>query len=343
MKINWSGIIFWFAVYYFLNNPLEALILGKEIDLFTLFDSWYNFVLIITGMFSFFFFGFIPYLGFILFFEKRKYFMCALFIVLGLFLPVFLRYFIQEILTFKLFGIHNYNRNVNLVYYVYDNLYYGIRFISFGIVYYFIQYSFHKAKIAHELEVVNEKTKLAMLRHQVNPHFLLNSLNNIYSLVFHKSDKSLQAIEELGDILKYALYEKNEKVTLSTELESIDKIINLSKLRYDYPIQLKIDIANGIENVKIPPLIIFPLVENIFKHGDLRNSEHPAKLTIRRNENDLLIQTSNKVQSMQKDSTGGIGLENIKQRLQLLFAGAATFQQKSDNETFEVNILIPIA
>jgi two-component system LytT family sensor kinase len=118
-----------------------------------------------------------------------------------------------------------------------------------------------------QLQLQNRQTELSFLRSQVNPHFLFNNLNNIYALVYEQSSQALPAIAGLSELLRYMLYNTSETVLLSTELNYIEKYIELQQLRFERPSLISANQNCSDENSKIPPLLLIPFIENAFKHG----------------------------------------------------------------------------
>ena len=144
-------------------------------------------------------------------------------------------------------------------------------FIIYGIVFYFIRYSYYKELQQRELLLQNRQSELSFLRSQINPHFLFNSLNNIYSLAYQQSERVLPAIAGLSDLLRYMLYDANEKVPLEKELEYIRKYIDLQRLRFEQPVKAEFIVPAIPAKFLIPPLLLIPFVENAFKHGEFSN------------------------------------------------------------------------
>lgn len=342
MKFNWVGLIVWYFIFDFINDPLRELLLKGKADVFYMFDDFQSFMVFLSGHFSFFFFGVISYAGLYFYYRKKKYVLCFIFIILSFILPIVIRYFIQEFAMYELFGFSNYRRGVELKYYFVDNLYFAFRYVTFGIVYFFIQLTIIKDRKEKELIIANQRMELSMLRSQINPHFLLNSLNNIYALIYHKSMNALPAMDKLTEILKYSLYENKENVSIEEEIKIVDSVIELNRLRHDYEIPIQKDIDDQLLERKIPPFIIVPLVENAFKHGDLKDTKMPLEISIKRIDSNINIKVKNKKGRHEKDEVGGIGLENIKKRLELIFEKQHEFNITEDMASFEVNITIPI-
>lgn len=131
---------------------------------------------------------------------------------------IFLRSFFEEVIIFQIFGFGNYNPDMSWTNYILDNLYYGVVFTSLGIIYYFVQLSQHNDKFLHKTIQLQQATEIKFLRSQINPHFLFNTLNNLYALVHTKSEHALPALEKLSGLLRYSLYEQEPTVTLEREV-----------------------------------------------------------------------------------------------------------------------------
>ncbi|MBC8046165.1 MAG: histidine kinase, partial [Fimbriimonadaceae bacterium] len=166
-----------------------------------------------------------------------------------------------------IFGEVNYKGDFKLGYYFTDNIYYGLTNGSVGIIYFFIVYSMRQLREKNELIIQQQKAELTFLRSQINPHFLFNSLNNIYSLIYQRSDKALSAVQKLSELLRYMLYEEKETVLLDDEIKYLENYIDLQKIRYDYEIPFNMEIKNPSQKIMITPLLLIPFVENAFKHG----------------------------------------------------------------------------
>jgi sensor histidine kinase YesM len=181
---------------------------------------------------------------------------------------------------------------------------------------------FVNEKLVADLEKEKLQAELALLRSQVNPHFLFNSLNNIYSLSYQKSEKAPEAILKLSEIMRYMLNESYETVvSLAKEIRYIKNYIELQELRF--PAGSYIDfqiICKECEKQFIAPLILIAFVENAFKHGDATDSLHPIRINFTITGNQLTLRIENKKNSTQnKDASSGIGMNNVKRRLDLLY------------------------
>lgn len=193
-----------------------------------------------------------------------------------------------------------------------------------------------------------EKEKLSIelnsLKSQVNPHFLFNSLNSIYSLALAKSDQTAETVLELSNLLRYMLYEVGEeKVELSKELEMLENYIELQKLRSDQSTKISFNVIGDPSQHQIAPLLFFPLVENSFKHG-VKGVSDSAYVNISLNLTDGITFTikNNKgeVDDMEDGKYGGIGLENVKRRLALIYESNHQFNIVETENYFEVKLTI---
>ncbi len=179
---------------------------------------------------------------------------------------------------------------------------------------------FSNEKIQRNLEREKKDMELQFLKSQLNPHFLFNSLNNIYSLAYQKSDKTADAILKLSEIMRYMIYESNDSwADLSREVEYLKSYVELQRLRFKDGAAVEINIQGEIDGQKIVPLILISFVENAFKHGVANDQADPIKINIIANQKILHFSVSNRKNKTNKDAMGGVGLNNVERRLQLLY------------------------
>lgn len=179
---------------------------------------------------------------------------------------------------------------------------------------------FSSQRIQSNLESEKKNMELQFLKSQLNPHFLFNSLNNIYSLAYQKSDKTADAILKLSEIMRYMIYESNDSwVSLNKEVEYVQSFVELQKLRFKDGAAVEVTINGEIDGQKIVPLILISFVENAFKHGVANDPEDPIKINIIANQKILHFSVTNKKSKTNKDAMGGVGLNNVERRLQLLY------------------------
>lgn len=205
---------------------------------------------------------------------------------------------------------------------------------------------FDSQKLKDELINQRQSSELALLRSQVNPHFLFNTLNNIYSLVYKKSEEAPAAIMKLSRIMRYMLYDSNiDQVPLEKEVDYLKSFIELQELRINQHGYVEFTIEGEIENRTIAPMLLIPFVENAFKHGGKNHSPGITIYLLAEN-NRFLFQVKNykKTNTLSKgDEIGGIGLQNIKRRLELLYKGKHLLKIEDGEEMFTVELEIKTA
>jgi two-component system, LytTR family, sensor kinase len=237
-----------------------------------------------------------------------------------LFTFIALRYLIQEVLFWHWLGITNYNQGTTISYYIFDNLYYGGILIVMSTLFWILDDNIKSQKENMILLEEKKSAQLVFLKNQVNPHFIFNTLNNIYSLVSSKSDKALPSIEKLSQLMRY-MYKDTDapEVSLQNEIEYITSFIDLQTIRFSHKESVQYSITGNIGQFKIAPLLLIPFIENMFKHGILNQVEKPLQINIAIDNGTLLLTTSNFINTLHKDEASGIGLDNVKKRLVLLY------------------------
>lgn len=195
-----------------------------------------------------------------------------------------------------------------------------------------------------QLEAQNLSAELALLRSQINPHFLFNTLNNIDAMVYKKAPDASEAIIKLSDLMRYMLYEANtDKVRLSQEINYIKSFIDLQKIRINKS-DIVLDIEVDDESVLIAPMLFIPFVENAFKHGGRSGDAYKVQVSLRLNGGELNFSVINNLpgdKNQEKDKIGGIGLNNVKRRLELLYPAHQLNIEERDNQ-YIVNLSFKI-
>jgi len=212
--------------------------------------------------------------------------------------------------------------------------------ILFAIVFYLVRYTQYKELQQIELTSQNRKAEISFLRSQINPHFLFNNLNTIYSLVAHQSERALPAIAELSEILRYMLYDSSESISLAEELLYIKKYIALQQLRFEHPMPICFNVTGNTGNWQTPPLLFIPFVENAFKHGEVMKDSEWLKIDMNTESDLLTFSCINKTKAgIRKDSTGGIGIINVRKRRELLYPnGRSLLDVREENNLFTVRM-----
>ena len=187
-----------------------------------------------------------------------------------------------------------------------------------------------------------KKQELSMLKMQIHPHFLFNSLNTIYGFALKKRDEAPEMILKLSNLLDYILY-KIEKptVSLENEINHLEDYISLEKLRFHDTLEVNLIKGDDISEMYIAPMLLIPFVENSFKHGAIIDGSLAIMIGVKRNSEMLFFEVENSVLEKTNDSTG-IGLENIKKRLEMLYPNAYTLEINRTDKLFKVQLAINI-
>ncbi|MFN8256610.1 MAG: histidine kinase [Bacteroidales bacterium] len=193
-----------------------------------------------------------------------------------------------------------------------------------------------------EIEKDKISNELLFLKQQINPHFLFNAINNIYSLSISKSPETSGAIIKLSSILRYMLYETDKKyVELSSEIQAISDYIEIQKLRFTEKVKLQYSVQGNISNHKIVPLIMLPLIENAFKYGVDNANDSFIGILIEIKGNELNLTILNTIISVGKViENSGIGIKNIRRRLDLLYGNSYTLRNVEEGGIFKVFLKI---
>jgi len=211
---------------------------------------------------------------------------------------------------------------------------------------YFVQYGIRKVRTKKQIEARQKESELMLLKSQVNPHFLFNMMNTIYSLSIKKADENPEIILKLSEILRYNLYETNTNfVLLSKELKIIESYIDLERIRLKYPERVSFENDVRTSNIEVAPLLMLPLVENAFKHGIDSNIEQGFIKMIACEDGDQFkfICRNNYKQVNKKNKNGGLGLQNLRQRLELVYPNRHDLVINKSETDFEVILTIKLS
>ena len=197
-------------------------------------------------------------------------------------------------------------------------------------------------KRLEKLERENLEQQLEYLRYQINPHFFMNTLNNIHALVDINPEQAKDTILELSKMMRFVLYEGNKQgVPLSRELDFIRHYVTLMQLRYTNKVKITLDLPQETSDRQIPPLILITFIENAFKHGI--SYQHPSFIEISVSEHDDAMHFSCRNSKGEKpnEEKGGVGLANIRKRLNLLYGRDYALRIKNDADTYSVELTLP--
>ena len=230
----------------------------------------------------------------------------------------------------------------------------GAALTNVGILYLSLLYEMLKSRRRYEqrqLRLLNEQqhARLQFLRTQMNPHFLFNTLNNIYSLAVVQSEKTAPLVLRLSDLLQYVIYETQAAtVPLEKEVGMLREYIDLFQLQFEHPRDIRFQVETGTDKtIEVEPLLLVPIVENCFKHCDFaENPEAFIDLALTLRTGELFFRAENTFNpgNLSKDKTGGVGLENIRRRLQLRYPGRHRLTIESNDRRFIIELsLQPVA
>jgi len=279
------------------------------------------------------------------FLAKKKYLHYFFSFLLMIFLFAVTRYLLEEIIFFHFTGLHNYNVEAThfLRGYLFDAFYYTFRFSLYSsIVYLLFRHIENKDKIL-ALNIQHQEAKMMALKSQISPHFLFNTLNSFYSELFDEKPETAKDILKLSELLRYVTYEATQNyMPLQKELDFIQDYLYFYKKRYEdnYFVQLTID--GNVANQQIPSLILIHFVENVSKHGIINDKNNPAKIVIKVTDKFLEISTQNKMNASEKYESKGIGTQNIKKRLTVLFDGNFQLSNSTENNIFKAYLKMPL-
>jgi sensor histidine kinase YesM len=196
-----------------------------------------------------------------------------------------------------------------------------------------------------QLQKENAEAQLQLLKAQVHPHFLFNTLNNIYSHTQNTAPVASQLVMGLSDMLRFMLYECNQsQVPLSKELKMIRDYISLEQIRYDDHLDVHIDLPDNTDNLAIAPLLLLPLVENCFKHGTSHMIEQPwlsLHVTLEKERMNVKLMNG-KTNDVVNNNYKGIGIMNVRKRLDLLYPGKHELTITDEEEVFIVNLWLQL-
>ncbi len=196
-----------------------------------------------------------------------------------------------------------------------------------------------------ELAALQLSTELKFLKTQIQPHFFFNILNNLYALTLEKSDSAPQMVIKLSNMMQYVLYEVNTtKISLLKEIEHINNYIDIERLRFKDRVNANLNITGNIEDIKVPPLLFLPFIENCFKHGLVENDNILITINFTVNNQYLIFEVTNNFNEKalnEHQKKHGIGIANAVRRLNLLYANNYTFKTTQQKDKYSVYLKIP--
>lgn len=199
---------------------------------------------------------------------------------------------------------------------------------------------FRQEQAKAEMEVQLMKTRNAFLQSQVNPHLIFNALNFIQNEVREASPEAAESVITLADIMRYSLNGTKEdgNVLLEEEVEQIGNLIRINQARFSNRLHLHLKISGDISTVHIMPLTLIPLVENMFKYAELMDAENPARILIKVGNGKVIFETRNRKKTTIQYKTPGIGITNLRERLEARYPGRFTLESMDIEDHFQVKL-----
>ena len=213
--------------------------------------------------------------------------------------------------------------------------------MNLGIKFFFKTRDDRKRLLA--LEKQNLEQQLEYLKYQINPHFFMNTLNNIHALVDIDPEKAQHTILELSKMMRFVLYEGNKQgVPLSREFDFIRNYLTLMKLRYTDKVRIDVSLPSEVPDLQIPPLMLITFIENAFKHGISYQHDSFIDICVTIGQRQLHFQCRNSRADSPVQEKGGVGLANVKQRLNLLYDNNYTLSIQDEADIYNVELTIPL-
>ena len=192
--------------------------------------------------------------------------------------------------------------------------------------------------IIQKTQLKLKEQELNYLKMQIHPHFLFNTLNTMYGFALKKADETPEMILKLSNLLDYLLYQVDKPfVSLNDEINHINDYIELEKMRFNDTLHINFETENILADTKIAPMLLLPFVENSFKHGSLKKGVLNVSIKLYCKKKSLFFEIKN-TSTINAISENGIGLDNIKKRLDLLYKDQYTLTINNENGLFKVNL-----
>ncbi|MCH5718861.1 sensor histidine kinase [Niabella hibiscisoli] len=255
---------------------------------------------------------------------------------------IFFRYLVEEIIMSWLFNSSNYPVDVSPIHYAYDNLYFGSQPVVLSTFFWLIIRNIRLADYNRFIAEEQKVTEIKFLKAQINPHFIFNTLNNIYSMVYFKSEGALPAVAQLSNIMRFTTYQsQKDRIPLSDEISYIESLIELESLRHEVTDFVQWELQTEDPTLSIPPYILSPFVENALKHGQI-SPETPITIHLKTEQGSLSFSIINTINHAQKDSTSGIGIDNVKKRLEIYYPNQHQLNIQQQGQQFIVRLQIKL-
>lgn len=247
------------------------------------------------------------------------------------------RFVVEFGLLKPILGFDNYANNAYFTWgwFAQNAILYYWSYVLYGLLYGFIENYFRRQQQERELL----QSEIIFLRSQLNPHFLFNSLNDLYALMLTRPEQAPPALLKLSELMRYALYHTQTPVVpLADEVNYLKSYIELENIGQNGKACILTTFSGVDGNYYIAPMLLIPFVENALKHGVMHVPEHPVKIVVDVQSTELHFYCHNRKRAGNKDTTGGIGLANVRRRLELEYPNRYQLYIKNTENAFEVNL-----
>ncbi|SEU08512.1 sensor histidine kinase [Hymenobacter actinosclerus] len=262
-------------------------------------------------------------------------------LLLALLLITGLRYGLEFHVFKPLLGFDNYEQNTTFTaqWFIENSIRFHFDDVLYGLLYAVIRHNLLAEQRRRETQQAHTTAELTFLRSQLNPHFLFNTINDIYALVYQKSDDAPGALLKLSELLRYMLHEAHhDQVLLTRELDYLNGLIELQRLGTKGKLHLDYQLRGPLNGQLIAPMLLVSFVENAFKHGVVTDAARPVTLQLDLGPSTLNLCLHNAKNQQHKDQLGGIGLANVRRRLALLYPNRHTLTVTDTPTDFQVTL-----
>jgi two-component system, LytTR family, sensor kinase len=218
-------------------------------------------------------------------------------------------------------------------------------YLTFSVGLYLSKEWYFQREKLQQIELENLNTELAYLKNQINPHFLFNSLNTVYFQIDKSNSEARDTLLKFSEMLRFQLYECNGKeIGLEKEVGYLQNYVDLQRIRKDENYKIEFSISSNLKDATIAPLLLIPFVENAFKHSShFTNRTNEVNIQIERNEDLFSFHIANTKENQKEIRTSGIGIKNVKRRLELQYPGKHILNVKETEDWYDVQLTIHLS
>jgi two-component system LytT family sensor kinase len=341
-------LLYYLHIGYWLLVLMQVLLVAMGTGVLGTHFDWHLFLTIVLpvkalqiGCSALFFY--VNYLVLVPYILKKRNIISYIFSLIGCMLVFSPLYYLMEQIVYPSIGWKSYELDLDFSFAFIITL--GANFLNIflGIL---LSYLMDWRTVRAEKELAEKeqlKTELAFLKSQVNPHYLFNTINDIYSLTQQQSEEAPEALLKLSELLRYMLRESDDPlVPLANEIDYLNNVIDLQRIGQKGHSHINFKVVGNIAQQKIAPLILINFIENAFKHGVFKNSEEPIQILINVDGPTFHLHLRNKINVAKKDRTGGIGLVNVQRRLSLIYPNQHILLIDQQTDTFIVDLKIEL-